>query len=245
MSALVEVAKLSAEQQLAVSYPTKPVAIIAGAGSGKTTVMSARVLHLIETKQVESEEILGLTFTNKAASELRNRIAKQLGKEFQDKLPSIATYHAFARQLLIDHGASIGIEPDHRTLTDTARAQLALKVLRETKTEIFQLDYSTGRLVEMLLKLDELLAEHLLEAQEVKEFDANWIEQLTAISTNADIRKAITVANQRIELLELVAEFRATKQQQGLVDFADQMRLSVNLLTLNPDLVQNLKQRYK
>ena len=60
MSALVEVAKLSAEQQLAVSYPTKPVAIIAGAGSGKTTVMSARVLHLIETKQVESEEILGL-----------------------------------------------------------------------------------------------------------------------------------------------------------------------------------------
>lgn len=245
MSALVEVAKLSAEQQLAVSYPAKPVAIIAGAGSGKTTVMSARVLHLIETKQVESEEILGLTFTNKAASELRNRIAKQLGKEFQDKLPSIATYHAFARQLLIDHGASIGIEPDHRTLTDTARAQLALKVLRETKTEIFQLDYSTGRLVEMLLKLDELLAEHLLEAQEVKDFDANWIEQLTAISTNADIRKAITVANQRIELLELVAEFRATKQQQGLVDFADQMRLSVNLLTINPDLVQNLKQRYK
>jgi DNA helicase II / ATP-dependent DNA helicase PcrA len=245
MSELVNLTDLSAEQQLAVSHPMEPVAIIAGAGSGKTTVMSARVLHLINSKQVESEQILGLTFTNKAASQLRNRIAKQLGKDFQDKLPNIATYHSFARQLLIDHGAALGIEPDHRTLTDTARAQLALKVLRETKTELVQLDYSIGRIVEMLLKLDELLAEHLLTSSEVINFDNDWAAQLATLRPNDDIRKAMSVASQRIELLAVVEEFRSSKAQLGLVDFADQMRLAVELLQVNPDLAANLKMQYK
>jgi DNA helicase-2/ATP-dependent DNA helicase PcrA len=245
MSQLVKLTDLSDEQQIAVKHPMEPVAIIAGAGSGKTTVMSARVLHLIETKQVESEQILGLTFTNKAASQLRSRIAKQLGKDFQDKLPNIATYHSFARQLLIDHGAALGIEPDHRTLTDTARAQLALKVLRETKAELIQLNYSTGRIVEMLLKLDELLAEHLLTSSEVINFDHNWGSQLATLRPNDDIRKAMSVAAQRVELLAVVEEFRETKSQLGLVDFADQMRLAVELLQTDPDLVTNLKLQYQ
>ncbi|MGA1329094.1 MAG: UvrD-helicase domain-containing protein [Candidatus Nanopelagicales bacterium] len=245
MNQPVDLTQLSEQQQFAVSYPAKPVAIIAGAGTGKTTVMSARVEALIRSGEVDSAAILGLTFTNKAASQLRTRIAKQLGKKYQDQLPTISTYHSFARQLLIDHGAALGIEPDHRTLTDSARAQLALKVLRNTKLDINHLNYAAGRLVELVLNLDDLLAEHLLPAEDLVSFDTNWVEQLQLLATNEDIRTAIRVAIERGELVELVKEFRQAKQVEGLVDFADQMRLSVQLLATNPDLVQLLRETYK
>lgn len=244
MSDLVSFDKLSEEQLTAAKYESSPLAIIAGAGTGKTTVMSARVVHLVNSGQVQPEQILGLTFTNKAASQLRTRIAKQLGKEFQDQLPTISTYHSFARQLLIDHGAILGIEPDHKTLTDSARAQLALKVLAKTQLEITHLDYSTGRLVEMLLGLDDLLAEHLLDFDKLAQFDREWIEQLQPIATNEDIRTAISVAGQRVELLELVKEFRILKHQLGFIDFADQMRLSVELLSTDSELSAKLKQQF-
>jgi len=244
MSNLVSQSELSAEQQAAVDYPTQPVAVIAGAGTGKTSVMSARVLHLVTSGQVDSEALLGLTFTNKAASELKSRIAKQLGKKYQDTLPTVSTYHSFARQLLIDFGAALGIEPDHRTLTDSSRAQLALEVLQKTQVSIKHLNYTSGRLVEMLMKLDDLLAEHLLNPESLTEFDLNWLSDLSTLSGNEDVRKAITVAQQRIELVEVVKEFRIAKHQLSLVDFADQMRLSVDLLSLADDVVNQLRDRH-
>lgn len=245
MTKAVDLGALSEEQRLAATYDSVPVAIIAGAGTGKTTVMSARVEHLIASGEVSSNEILGLTFTNKAASQLRSRIAKQLGKEFQDQLPTIATYHSFARQLLTDHGALLGIESDHRTLTDSARAQFALKVLQNTKQEIKSLDYATGRLVEMILNLDDLLAEHLLEGEVLANFDRDWIIELQPIATNDDMRTAVKVAAQRIELVGLVTEFRNAKHEAGLIDFADQMRLSVNLLQSDKQLIESLRQQYR
>lgn len=245
MTKAVDLMALSEEQRLAVRYDSAPVAVIAGAGTGKTTVMSARVEHLIATGVVASSEILGLTFTNKAASQLRTRIAKQLGKEYQDQLPTIATYHSFARQLLNDHGALLGIESDHRTLTDSARAQFALRILQNTKQEIKSLDYSTGRLVEMILNLDDLLAEHLLDGEAVVNFDQNWIEELQPIATNDDMRTAVKVAAQRIELVALVTEFRNAKHEAGLIDFADQMRLSVQLLKADQQLIQTLRGQYR
>ena len=244
MSNPVSAHQLSSEQQRAVQYPTEPVAIIAGAGTGKTAVMSARVVHLVTSGKVNPESILGLTFTNKAAGELKSRIGIQLGKKYQDTLPTVSTYHSFARQLLIDHGAVLGIEPDHRTLTDSARAQLALQVLQKTELPIQYLNYSTGRLVEMVLKLDDLLAEHLLDSHALVDFDLNWLDQLTLLSPNEDVRKAISVAQQRIELVAVVNEFRNEKHQLGQVDFADQMRLSVQLLRTNIEVVTQLRDRY-
>lgn len=130
------------EQTACITAPPAPQVIVAGAGSGKTTVMAARVVWLVGTGQVAPEQVLGLTFTNKAAGELAERVRKALvkaGVTDPDVIdpdnppgePVISTYHAFAGRLLTDHGLRIGLEPSSRLLADASRFQLAARVLRE------------------------------------------------------------------------------------------------------------------
>ena len=132
MKKLVEKRFLSAEQVTAIEHPLEPVAIIAGAGTGKTEVMSQRVKYLIESNQVDAASVLGLTFTNKAAGQLNERIARSLGEKYREELPTISTYHSFARQLLIDYGAAIAIEPDHIMIPPTGMIPLPTKVVAVT-----------------------------------------------------------------------------------------------------------------
>lgn len=110
------------EQTACITAPPAPQVIVAGAGSGKTTVMAARVVWLVGTGQVAPEQVLGLTFTNKAAGELAERVRKALvraGVTDPDVIdpdnppgePVISTYHAFAGRLLTDHGLRLGLEP--------------------------------------------------------------------------------------------------------------------------------------
>lgn len=128
------------EQTACIIAPPAPQVIVAGAGSGKTTVMAARVVWLVGTGQVAPEQVLGLTFTNKAAGELAERVRKALvraGITDPDVIdpdnppgePVISTYHAFAGRLLTDHGLRIGLEPSSRLLADATRYQLAARVM--------------------------------------------------------------------------------------------------------------------
>jgi hypothetical protein len=136
----------SDEQWAAISAPLEPAVVIAGAGSGKTTVMAARVVYLVLTGQVRPEQVLGLTFTTKAASELRHKIIDALTtagaldllgpasdpptEAAEDVLePTVATYNAYAANLLTDHGLRIGHEPDTRVITDAVRYQLGARAI--------------------------------------------------------------------------------------------------------------------
>ena len=103
----------------------EPGVIIAGAGSGKTSVMAARVVWLVGHLEVPPERVLGLTFTNKAAAELGQRIraSLQLLGADADGEPTTSTYHAFAGSLITEHGLRLGVEPDLRLVTDASRFQ--------------------------------------------------------------------------------------------------------------------------
>ena len=127
----------SAQQLAAITAPLEPSVIIAGAGSGKTTVMAARVVWLVGTGQVRPEQVLGLTFTRKAAAELSGRVRAALaGAGVVDATGDddageqvIMTYDAFASRLVADHGLRIGVEGDARMLTGASRFRMASKVV--------------------------------------------------------------------------------------------------------------------
>ncbi|MFX4291272.1 ATP-dependent DNA helicase [Streptomyces bohaiensis] len=153
------------EQIHAITAPAAPQVIVAGAGSGKTTVMAARVVWLVGTGRTAPDRVLGLTFTNKAAAELSERVRRalrQAGVTDPDGAPvppprpaggstdgtpappdedgtpgepEISTYHAFAGRLIAEHGLRIGVEPGSRLLADASRFQLAAEVLRAAPAE--------------------------------------------------------------------------------------------------------------
>ncbi|MFJ3725112.1 UvrD-helicase domain-containing protein [Streptomyces sp. NPDC090045] len=247
------------EQMACVTAPPAPQVVVAGAGSGKTTVMAARVVWLVGTGTVAPEQVLGLTFTNKAAGELSERVRKALARAgITDPDPSpadvdtaggeprISTYHAFAGQLLKDHGLRIGLEPSSRLLADATRFQLAAKVLREAPGPYPSLTKSVPDLVGDLLALDGELSEHLVEPAELRLHDTALLDVLAGTRlTNEDLRKVPEAVRGRLELLELVVRYRAAKRTRDLFDFSDQIALSAQLATTRPEVGALLREEFK
>ncbi|MEU7222846.1 ATP-dependent DNA helicase [Streptomyces chrestomyceticus] len=259
------------EQTACITAPPAPQVVVAGAGSGKTTVMAARVVWLVGTGQVAPEQVLGLTFTNKAAGELAERVRKALaaagvtepadpfgaagpgpggpgvgGPDGVPGEPRISTYHSFAGQLLKDHGLRIGLEPSARLLADATRFQLAARVLRTAPGPYPALTKSLPALVEDLLALDGELAEHLVEPDRLRAYDTELLTALDQVKlTNADLRKVPETVRGRLELLELVRAYRAEKRRRELLDFGDQIALSATLATTRPEVGALLREEFK
>ncbi|MER5883548.1 ATP-dependent DNA helicase [Streptomyces sp. NPDC001941] len=245
------------EQTACITAPPAPQVIVAGAGSGKTTVMAARVVWLVGTGQVAPEQVLGLTFTNKAAGELAERVRTALvraGVTDPDAIdpddppgePRISTYHAFAGQLLTDHGLRIGLEPTARLLADATRYQLAARVLREAPGPYPALTRSFPVLVGDLLALDGELSEHLTRPADLLAHDTALLRALeSAKLSNPDLRKVPEAATARRELLDLVVRYRQAKGARDLLDFGDQIALSAELATTRPEVGAILREEFR
>ncbi|MEU6813419.1 ATP-dependent DNA helicase [Streptomyces sp. NPDC046860] len=244
------------EQTACIIAPPAPQVIVAGAGSGKTTVMAARVVWLVGTGQVAPEQVLGLTFTNKAAGELAERVRKALikaGITDPDAIdpdnppgePVISTYHAFAGRLLTDHGLRLGLEPSSRLLADATRFQLAARVLREAPGPYPALTRSFADLVTDLLALDSELSEHLVGPEELRVWDADLTTTLAGVKlSNADLRKVPETLAARGELAGLVQRYRAAKRARDLLDFGDQIALTARLARI-PEVGRLLREEFR
>ena len=248
---------MSDEQWAAVSSPAEPSAIVAGAGSGKTTVMSARVLWLVMEGLALPDEVLGLTFTTKAAGELLSRTRRLLLRADREGLlpeglvdsgavePAISTYHSFASRLLRDHGVRLGLEPDAVVLADGARQALAGRVVRSTALPLADLGRSPATLIEAVLALDDGLAELDLAPARLLEHSVEliaWLESLPSLQVIG--RDMLDAARVRAALCGLVEEFREAKLAEHCVDFADQVRLALTIVRSAPEVRDELRQRY-
>jgi DNA helicase-2/ATP-dependent DNA helicase PcrA len=264
----------SDQQLAAITAPLAPGVIVAGAGSGKTTAMAARVVWLICTGQVQPEEVLGLTFTKKAANELDVRIREDLTKagvlgstlpkdqhpllaaHLRSNIPNwepeepgepvVSTYHAFAGSLIAEHGLRLGLEPDSRVLADATRYQLAGRVVRRSAGPIRFASHHVPTLVNSLLALDGELADHLLRADDVRDHDDAVRQEVAAArKQTVEVRKLAETALKRGEILQLVEEYQAYKGERGVVDFADQMALGARLAEECPEVAAVERARYK
>ena len=236
----------SAQQWEAISAPLEPAVVIAGAGSGKTSVMAARVVYLVVTGQVRPDQVLGLTFTTKAASELRTRIREALetagfargtlGEDGTEEVlePVVATYNAYASTLLAEHGLRIGHEPDTRVIADAARYQLAGRIIDRHDGPVQQLSDSPSHVIDYILALDGSLAEHLVDPAGLREFDRREAPRFAGELTGAKATDVASAFARRAEALTLVEEYRSLKRRLGLMDFSDQIALAAELADRHP-----------
>lgn len=240
----------SPEQLAAATAPLEPAVVVAGAGSGKTTVMAARVVWLVGSGQVRPDQVLGLTFTNKAAAELSGRVRAALrragaGATDPDAEPTIATYHAYASRLVQEHGLRVGAEPQSRLLADASRFQLANRALRETPGPLSELSKPLWMLVGDVVALEAELSEHLVEPAALRASDEALLAELAgAPKQTADLQKVAEAARKRLELTRVVECYRAAKQSREAVDFGDLLALAARLAEDSDDVGEVERERF-
>jgi len=242
----------SDEQIEAITAPMAPGVIIAGAGTGKTTVMAARVVWLVGRGEVDPEKVLGLTFTRKAAGELSHKVREglRLINEDQERYPEISTYDSFASQLVGEFGAWEGIGHDVRLALDAERYLLAdLVVTSEKDPPRYLADKALSTIESDLVRLEEAIQSHLVDDQAIMEFTARFVEGLDAAPLYRGVPyKSVTEAKQtaleRLDLLSLCRKYRGLKARQSVVEFSDQMALGVDLAAHVPGLGAAMRARY-
>ena len=253
------------QQCEAIKADLKPGVVIAGAGSGKTAVMTARVVYLVANKLVRPEEVLGLTFTNLATGELQGRVREALtalwdsqrdedgrsrNAESQSELtdvgePTVLTYHAFAGQLIREFGVRIGIEPESLLLSDVRRQQLAMRMLRDTQVSFDGITMAVSTALKSVLKLDDAMSDYAVKPADLIEFDRALAERLKPFEDHAATASVYETALKRIVLTQLVQEFRQLKKDTDCLDYADMTRLSLEIFRSQPDLVSQMRERFK
>ncbi len=239
----------SDEQLAAVTAPLEPGVIVAGAGSGKTTAMCARVVWLVGRGLVTPEQVLGLTFSRKAAAELATRIRLALAllptpvhergvtNRVDDGLgPTVSTYHAYAGGLIAEHGLRLGIEPDLRVVADATRYRLAARVVAAAAGQATTLSHHLPTVVEYLLTLDAQLSDHLVDIDDARRYGRRLRSALAGVKPVKDVIRTVDVCRARDDLLGLVVAYRAAKDDAGIAEFADQMAGGARLAIECPDV---------
>jgi len=244
---------MSEEQWNVVSSPLAPAVIVAGAGSGKTTSMAARVAYLVSVAGVPPSSILGLTFTNKAAAALGAavRTAVNAAYETTDDLefPQVMTYNAFASRIVAEFGLRRGIEPDSQVLTDGAREHLAYRWICSVPpgriSDPTVLGNKPHTLTTMLLDLDNRLAELAVSPEALIAWDSELLEFLGPSPAQKSGQEMRETSLKRRVLAELVREWRDYKLSRAVMDFSDQLRYANELMATFPDIPTAIRERYR
>jgi len=223
--------------------PLEPAVVIAGAGSGKTETMAARVVYLVANEIARPDQILGLTFTRKAAGELNTRIRKRLrqfqqaqdargiARSFTSFDTAVTTYHSYAGRLLSEHAIRYGIDADVQPLGEAALWMSANKLVREWDDGIFASSDAASTVVKDLLGLTSMVLEHRVTVDQIRNADEELLRQVIAMTgpTNDETRKVAKVLNQRIAMLPMMEAFLEARRKSGELSFDDQIALAADI----------------
>ncbi|TDC82592.1 ATP-dependent helicase [Micromonospora sp. KC606] len=227
------------EQAAIISAPVEPLLVVAGAGSGKTETMAARVVWLVANSYVRPEQILGLTFTRKAAGELAHRVrtrldqlVRRLGRRGRDPLddplagePTVSTYHSYAGRIVAEHGLRAGYEPTTRLLTEASRWQLVDLLVRNYDGDMSEVDRMPSTVTDAVLALAGELDEHLVDPDDLAAWTGRFFADVQSRPGRvyADVRRALRLQQTRLKLLPLVRAYARRKDDFEAMDFADQL----------------------
>lgn len=256
------------EQAAVIAAPPGPLVVIAGAGAGKTETMAARVVWLIANGYAHPGQVLGLTFTRKAAGQLLRRVRSRLarlagvglgaaspnhGAVDPEAAPVVSTYHAFAGSLLRDYGLLLPVEPDTRLLSETELWQLAFDVVNRYRGPL-RTDKTPAAVTSMVLRLWGQLAEHLVDTSQLRETHLELERLVHALPAGPYQRdrgpsqwllRLSGTQSERAELVPLLEALDERMRAVKVMDFGMQMASAARLVAAFPQVGADLRGRYR
>jgi DNA helicase-2/ATP-dependent DNA helicase PcrA len=232
-------AGLTAKQTLAVTHPGGPLLIVAGAGTGKTLVLTRRIAWLIATKRARPSQILALTFTEKAAAEMEARVDVLAPYGFVDA--TISTFHAFGDRILREQALEMGLAPNFRVLSKAEGFIFFRDRLFEVPLERYRPLGDPTRYVDAVLSLISRAKDEDVSAAAYLEAAARLAERAgTPFASNEMVEDAAS----QLELGRVYEAYQRLLQEAGRADFGDLITLPLQLLRERPDVLRRYQERY-
>ncbi|OBK74269.1 ATP-dependent DNA helicase [Mycobacterium sp. 1274761.0] len=252
------------EQAAVIAAPPGPLVVIAGAGAGKTETMAARVVWLVANGYATPGQVLGLTFTRKAAGQLLRRVRSRLarlagtgivpgGLDAADDPATVSTYHAFAGTLLREHGLLLPVEPDARLISETELWQLAFRVVADHRGGL-ETDKTPAAVTTMVLRLAAALAEHLVDTEQLTDTHVELerlVRTLPGGSYQRDrgpsqwLLRMLATQTERAQLVPLIDALHRRMKAEKVVDFGMQMASAARLASSFPQVGEQLRKRFR
>jgi DNA helicase-2/ATP-dependent DNA helicase PcrA len=227
---------LNEGQREAVIHGGGALLIIAGAGTGKTTVLTRRIAHLIATKRARPEEILALTFTERAAGEMAERVDQLIPWGYAET--TISTFHAFGDRVLRESALEAGLDPQFRVLSQPEQVIFLRERLFQLPLDRFRpLGDPTRHLAALATLVSRAKDEDVSPAQ----YRA-WAEGKRASAATSEERDE---AESQLELAAFYETHQRLLAEAGLVDFGDQIHRTLALLRERPSVLARLHGRFR
>lgn len=222
---MIDLSSLNENQREAVLWDQGPLLVLAGPGSGKTRVLTYRIARILEQSAGQHFRILALTFTNKAAAEMRSRVEELVPGELSRV--RLTTFHSYAAELLQQHGNHLGLRPDFQILSNDAdREALLDDVLRQIRKELTYSLPGHFKAAQLLPAVTRLLDQCVPEAKAEELLQQDNVE-------NA------------IPLARVYAAYRVALRKTNALDFPSLIAESLDLLNKYPFVVKHIRKVYK
>ncbi|MFA6553341.1 MAG: UvrD-helicase domain-containing protein [Patescibacteria group bacterium] len=237
---------LNKEQRKAVTFGDGPLLIVAGAGTGKTTVVTQRIAWLILEKKISTDEVLALTFTEKASAEMEERIDVLMPYGYVDLW--VSTFHGFCERILKDNALEIGLPPDFKLLNTTAQALLVRK-----NFEKFDLDYY--RPLGNPTKFVQALIKHFARAKDESVLPEDYVKFAEMLKLDRDqqefIKKQgsedgeVSEAHRITEIANAYHTYQQLLLDNSALDFGDLILYAIKLFKQRPQVLKKYQEQFK
>lgn len=240
MVILNEEIQLTEEQKCAVEHGEGPLLVVAGAGTGKTLVITHRIAHLIRSKKAKPEEILALTFTEKASAEMTARVDVLVPYGFS--AVQISTFHAFGDQILREFGFEIGMDPEFRVLSKPEQVIFFREHLFEFPLKRYLPLSNPTRFIQAILKVISRAKDEDVSPEEYLEYVRHLKSKAQDDPSTQQLQDEIALEE---EIAGTYAKYQAVLAQHGFIDFGDQVFLALRLLRTSARVREELQRRFK
>jgi DNA helicase-2/ATP-dependent DNA helicase PcrA len=221
---------MNKDQLKAVQHDNGPLLVIAGAGTGKTRVITERIKRLIQEKVAEPEEILALTFTEKAAREMLDRIGDIMPLGYVE--PWVSTFHSFSDRILRKEGLEIGLDPSYKIITYPDQWMLVRKHLFKMDLNYFRPLGNPTKFISAILKFTSRIQDENV----TKEDFGKFVEGFEGTPEEKDRWK---------ELHYIFETYENLKIQESKMDFGDLINWTIKLFKSRENILEKYKKQFK